>query len=289
MARGMKTSLDHLPEKKQHQIRALGELIRKEAEVEMVILFGSFARGDWVEDPAGGYFSDLDVLVIVKSPSMVDKVKLWSKIEDRARRITKPTSLSLLVHDIKDVNEQLEKCFYFFSDIKKEGIVIYDSGQYHLAEPKERTLAERKAHAQAWFEQWFDSSTRFYRLFELGLGEGSLKEAAFLLHQATERFYHCVLLVLTAYKPKIHNLEDLGKRAGDLHPALRNVFPRGTPEEDRLFKLLKRAYVDARYDPKFAITSEELAAIAAHVRELRSRVEMVCQERLDAMAVEIPG
>ena len=159
----MKTSLDHLPEKKQHQVRALGELIRKEAEVEMVILFGSFARGDWVEDPVGGYFSDLDVLVIVKSPSMVDKVKLWSKIEDRARRITKPTSLSLLVHDIKDVNEQLEKGFYFFSDIKKEGIMIYDSGQFHLAEPKERSLAERKAHAQAWFEQWFESSNDFYR------------------------------------------------------------------------------------------------------------------------------
>src|SRR5687767_15826433 len=102
----MKTSLDHLPEKKQHQIRALGELIRKEAEVEMVILFGSFARGVGVEDPVGGYFSDLDVLVIVKRASMVDKGQLWSKIEDRARRITKPTSLSLVVHDIRDADEQ---------------------------------------------------------------------------------------------------------------------------------------------------------------------------------------
>ena len=72
---------------------------------------------------------------------MVDKVKLWSKIEDRARRITKPTSLSLLVHDIRDVNEQLEKGFYFFSDIKKEGIVIYDSGRYPLAEAIPTTAA----------------------------------------------------------------------------------------------------------------------------------------------------
>jgi len=43
------------------------------------------------------------------------------------------------------------------------------------------------------------------------------------------------------------------------------------------------------FDPKFAITSEELAAIAVHVRELRSRVEMVCRERIEAMAVEMPG
>ncbi len=45
----MKTSLAHLPEKKQQQLRALAELIRAEAEGDMVILFGSCAHGDWVE------------------------------------------------------------------------------------------------------------------------------------------------------------------------------------------------------------------------------------------------
>ncbi len=279
----MKTTLDHLPEKKKHQLRALSELIRVEAEVEMIILFGSFARGDAVEDPIGGYFSDFDILVIVKTPAMVDKLNVWSTIEGRAHRITKPTSLSLLVHDIKDVNEQLEKGFYFFSDIKKEGILIYDSGQFHLAEAKERTPADRKAQAQTWFDQWFESAVHFDETHEFSVSKGRYKEAAFLLHQATERLYHCALLVLTAYKPKVHNLEDLGKRASDLHLALCNVFPRGTPEDDRLFKLLKHAYVDARYDPKFAITREELAAIAVHVRELRTRVETVCRERIAAM------
>ena len=100
---------------------------------------------------------------------------------------------------------------------------------------------------------------------------------------ATERLHHCALLVLTAYKPKVHNLEDLGKRAGDLPPALRNIFPRGNPEDDRLFKLLKHAYVDARYDPRFTITREELATLAGHLRVLRARVEQVCQERIAAM------
>ena len=279
----MKTSLDHLPESKQRKLAALADLIRAEAEVEMIILFGSFARGDAVEDPVGGYFSDFDVLVIVKTPGMVDKHNVWSTIEGRAQRITKPTSLSLVVHDIEDVNEQLEKGFYFFSDIKKEGILIYDSAKFHLAEAKERTMAERKAMAQTWFDQWFESAVHFYETYEFSVSKARYKEAAFLLHQTTERLYHGALLVLTAYKPKVHNLDDLGKRAGDLHPALRNVFPRGTPEDDRLFKLLKHAYVEARYDPKFAITREELEAIAVHVRELRSWVEVVCRERIVAM------
>jgi HEPN domain-containing protein len=113
--------------------------------------------------------------------------------------------------------------------------------------------------------------------------DGELNISAFELHQAAERWYHCALLVLTAYKPKSHNLEDLGKRAADLHPLLRNVFPRGTPEDDRLFKLLKHAYVDARYDPGFTITKEELERLATHVRTLRDRVDQVCRERIAAL------
>src|SRR3954464_12048867 len=178
----MKTSLDHLPEAKRLKLRLMTDLIRREAQVEMVILFGSYARGDWVEDPVGGYFSDFDVLLIVKTRKMAEKHNLWSKVENRARGFTQPTSLSLIVHDIKDVNEQLEKGFYFFSDIKKEGILIYDSGQFHLADAKEHTPAERRAHAQAWFEQWFESAGDFYQAFEDGFARGRYKLAAFLLH-----------------------------------------------------------------------------------------------------------
>jgi predicted nucleotidyltransferase/HEPN domain-containing protein len=279
----MKTSLDHLPESTQRKLTALADLIRAEAEVEMIILFGSYARGVAEEDPVGGYFSDLDVLVIVKTPGMVNKLDVWSTIEGRAHPITEPASLSLLVHDIKDVNEQLQKGFYFFSDIKKEGISIHDSGQFHLAEANDPTPAERKALAQTWLYEWFHSAVHCYESHESSVYKGRDEEAAFLLHQATDRFYHCALLVLAAYKPKVHSLDDLGKRAGDLHPALRNVFPRATPEDNRLFKLLKHAYVDGRYDPKLAITHEDLKAIAVHVRELACRVEMVCRERIAAM------
>lgn len=284
----MKTSLDHLPSKKQRQLEALAALIRREAEVEMVILFGSHARGDWVEDLETGYFSDFDVAVIVRSQGLAEKLKVWSKIEKLGRAITDPTSLTLIVHDIKDVNEQLEKGFYFFSDIKKEGVMLYSSGRYELAEAKEHTSGERQRFARMMFDEWFGSARGFFDNFEFSLGRGQLKIAAFLLHQSTERLYHAVLLVFLAYKPKTHNIEDLGRRCENLHPAFRDVFPRETIEDKRLFNLLKFAYVDARYNIKYVITADELTAIAVRVRELFARVERVCQERIGAMASE-PG
>ncbi len=66
----MRTDLDHLPAPKQQELQevvrilfeefaaAIGESTapwKKQARILKVILYGSYARGDWVDDPIGGY------------------------------------------------------------------------------------------------------------------------------------------------------------------------------------------------------------------------------------------
>jgi predicted nucleotidyltransferase len=46
----MKTTLSHLPDDKQEELETLTKVIVEKVPAEMVILFGSHARGDWVED-----------------------------------------------------------------------------------------------------------------------------------------------------------------------------------------------------------------------------------------------
>jgi predicted nucleotidyltransferase len=47
----MKTSITHLPANKQAEIKRIKDaLIPKYAEIEMIVLFGSHARGDWKID-----------------------------------------------------------------------------------------------------------------------------------------------------------------------------------------------------------------------------------------------
>ncbi len=46
----MKTSIEHLPENKQSQLKLAVEIVRKYTSPEMIILFGSYARGEWVDD-----------------------------------------------------------------------------------------------------------------------------------------------------------------------------------------------------------------------------------------------
>lgn len=57
--------LDHLPVEKREQLTAIAALVQAESPALMVILFGSYARGDWVDDQDTTYRSDYDLLVIV--------------------------------------------------------------------------------------------------------------------------------------------------------------------------------------------------------------------------------
>ncbi|MEP7008479.1 MAG: hypothetical protein ABI810_21040 [Sphingomonas bacterium] len=64
------------------------------------------------------------------------------------------------------------------------------------------------------------------------------------------------------------------------------AWPRATKQERRLFELLKRAYVEARYSPNFAIDSADLASLTVWVVTFRNIVEVVCLERLETLRTE---
>ncbi|MBC8482007.1 MAG: HEPN domain-containing protein [Planctomycetes bacterium] len=131
---------------------------------------------------------------------------------------------------------------------------------------------------------WFNSAKNFYRTFEFNLKEKMYKEAAFQLHQATERFYGATMLVFTGYKPKRHNIETLGRRVSGCDPAFLKVFPRATAEQDENFKLLKKAYIDARYKKEYKITKKQLEYLAKRVKLLQRLTKKICKEKIESFA-----
>jgi predicted nucleotidyltransferase/HEPN domain-containing protein len=285
----MKTSLAHLPSHKREELKEITSIITENADVEMIILFGSYARGNWVEDIyteghiTYEYKSDFDILVIVKAHSQVRKVVLWRNIETLVRRSsTIQTRLTLIVHDLKEVNRALARRQYFFTDIKKEGVLLYDSKQFKLAKAQKQTPEERKQTAQEDFKYWFKSAREFYDDFQSNLKKRRHNKSAFELHQATERLYITALLVFTHYKPKEHDIETLGKHVNNLDPRFLPVFPRSTPEEERLFELLKKGYIDARYNPSYKITRKELEYLGKTVKNLQRLTKEICRERIES-------
>ncbi|MFC1677858.1 HEPN domain-containing protein [Planctomycetota bacterium] len=285
----MKESLEHLPQRKKGELARIVGIIRDAApQAEMIILFGSYARGDAVEDvtvegnTTYEYSSDFDILVIVKSKSLADNLDLWYSIEDEAGKLPVQTPVKIIAHEIDFVNGKLEKGQYFFSDIKKDGIILYDSKNCTLADARELTPQERLGQAKADFKQWFESANGAYRGYERYIEDRDYKWAAFMLHQAAESFYGAVLLVYTNYKPKTHDLDTLRRLAANHDPAFFTVFPLRTKQERDRFDLLRQAYVGARYHDDYKITPQELKYLARCVELLREQTEVSCDTKMES-------
>lgn len=301
----MRTDLDHLPHSKQRELARVTEILfeefadamagasspkKKQGRILKIILFGSYARGTWVDEPhtAKGYLSDYDLLIVVNHQILVDFATYWYRAEDRIMRETGiRTPVNFIVHTMEEVNTALRQGQYFFTDIIKEGIALYDlKGSTPFATPQPLTAAEALATAEQHFEERFpriEEVLRGVRFFE---GDRNLRDAAFLLHQAVERAYTCFLLVETNYSPSSHNIKFLRALAEQIAPELIAAWPRETKHDRRLFELLKRAYIEARYSKHYVITAEEVAWLGERAEVLRDLVERRSRDKIELLRVD---
>lgn len=283
----MQTALPQLPTHKQAELKAIvAALIPRFAEVEMIILFGSYARGTWVEDKymengnTYEYKSDYDLLIILSKNGHANSDTLTQSISAKLDDLKLATPVHPIYHGIEFVNVELREGSYFFGDIKKEGILLFTTNRYQLEDKRDMSPAEVQAKAQRDFDNWFNSANEFYGYYLNGLEKAQYKSAAFQLHQATERYYGAIQLVFTRYKPKTHNLEELGSLAKACNLEFGKVFPQATNQERERFELLKKAYVDARYNMDYQITKEDLAWLSERVQLLRKLTERICKRKI---------
>jgi len=287
-AKEMKTSIDHLPADKQAGLQRIVQAINHRLPAEMIILFGSFARGDWVEDrykengTTYEYRSDFDILVVLNTEILAIRNENSKRWQTKLRRDTgKETPLNIIFHGIDYLNTEIEEGNYFFIDLLNEGIMLYDKGNFKLSAPRQLSPKERKNKAQRYFDRWFENAREFHDDFERNFELKRYSLAAFMLHQTVERFYMCLLLVYMDYKPKEHDLEKLDRLACRADNRFKSIFPRKTLEEERLFTLLKKAYIDSRYKLDYRISMEDLKYLSERVIKLRDLTELACKEKIE--------
>ncbi len=283
----MKTDYSFLPEHKQRELRGIVTvLIPRFAEIEMIILFGSHARNAWVVDyytekgTQYSYISDYDLLIVLSKNSQANSHTLTQAISQRLHDMQLRAPAHPIYHGIDFVNHELSEGSYFFGDIKKEGILLFTTNRYQLADKRDMSPVEIQAKAQKNFDRWFESANGFYKAFEFFVKDNDLNIAAFQLHQAAERYYGAIQLVFTGYKPKTHDLEVLGSLAKACNMEFSKAFPMGSKQEQDRFDLLRRAYVDARYNDEYFITKADLDYLSERVQFLRKLTEEICKERI---------
>jgi len=298
----MRTDLDHLPANKQRELERVKQIIfeefedalalatnkwKKKGRIEKLILYGSYARGGWVDEPhtAKGYRSDFDLLIIVNDKRLTERVDYWLKLEDRLIRElaidrTLHTPVNFIVHTLQEVNDGLAHGRYFFMDVAKDGIALHEADERELHTPKPKTPGQALAMAREYFDEWFPAAAGRLDTAKYTRGQGRLREAAFDTHQSAEFLYHCVLLVCTFYTPHVHNLGFLRTQAERIDMRLVDAWPRDSRLDRARFEKLKEAYVKARYSKHYRITEEELLWLGGCVEELGRAVHAICSERI---------
>ena len=303
----MKFSLDHIPPKKQRELERAVEILHEEFEdalkdgtaefkkrgrIMKIILFGSYAKGGWVDEPftMKGYRSDFDLLIIVNNRKLCEFAEYWYKASDRLIRDPLiETPVSFIVHSRREVNTYLKEGQYFFSDIRKEGIVLYELDDEPLAEPVPLTPVDRLRVAREHCEQRLAEAeaslegSYFYLSKSKRPGDVWSNWAAFSLHQSLEQAYSCVLLTLTNYGPPSHNIKFLRSLAEDQDRRLSDAFPRDQQRERAWFNTLNEAYVKARYSKYFEISEEALTWLGERTAALLGVIKKVCEEHLEKL------
>lgn len=288
---GMKNSIDFLPERKQRDLHELAALIRDEVkDVVMIILYGSYATNTYVERDERRdygvrtiYMSDYDLLVVTKRRLGERESTVEARVRERFAAGKNDDNLprpQIINESISKLNDALTMGRYFYVEIVAKGIMLYDSGQCQLATPGELDYAEIKKMAEEYYDDKFSDGLDFFKGANFYYQEENYHMTAFMLHQATESFLKTIPLVYILYGYKEHDLQFLIEKCKPYTLELAKVFPCDTDEERRLFDLLRRAYLETRYNKKnFIVTKADINALVPKIELLRGIVEKACKER----------
>lgn len=288
----MKKSIAHLPKQKQSDLYYLVQkVLEKLPETTMIILYGSYARGNYViydERIEFGiptsFMSDYDILVVTDGISD-KKAEMKLDIVDKQyyKNPDSQTPVEFIHDDISKLNSDLSEGRYFYTDIKREGILLYDSGKHKLARRRKLHYDEIRQQAEEYYGEKLQNAERFFETSKFHYKKKWYNLSSFNLHQTCENLFYAVRLTFTLRNSKQHNLTKLLSSVRKYSPEFTNIFVflDATKEEKRLFKLLKAAYVEARYNPNFKVTKKDIDSLTQKVNLLFELTKRICNERFN--------
>lgn len=154
--------------------------------------------------------------------------------EDRERRVfvrairklpRRPRDVFVLHRFASMPLEQIAKAL----GVEKETVEmrLFDTPEVKLHKPADLKARVALEEAERHYEQWMASAASFRKVAAFCIAENEPNLAAFNFHQTAEHLYHAVLLVVTLYSGKAHNLAFLRKKAEAIDVSVVETFGAG--------------------------------------------------------------
>lgn len=289
--RTLKDISDKLSPKEQDELGLITERIKNSGSVAMIILYGSYARGKQVRN-YDGKMSDYDILVITssKNEKSLKRIKylLGALFQDIERNV------SCEVESFENVSKKFKENYYFYADVRRDGVVLYKKNNTELPEPEDLTIEKQIEISIKYFKSWFGASVvniktaKDSRINKKETDNIDFNnKAAFELQQCVENCYKTIELVHDRYAPKEHRLENLRNRIKEIAPEIYTFLPVGNDEQEKDYKCLDEAYIRARYDDTYAVTESQLDYWQGEAKSLMDYTEKICQEYIKKLEMEM--
>ncbi|NOQ75766.1 MAG: HEPN domain-containing protein [Crocinitomix sp.] len=277
----LKQILSHLPSDRIADLEIITQKILDTHRVDIIMLFGSYARGDFKTERGKeqGKKSDFDILIVVESGDR--RKHVVSKLRGAFKDVE--IVVQTLVVNISVVNKALEENQYFYSDIKKEGIELFNSGRYDFASFKGLSAPRRREIAETDFRKWFGDAEKAFKGFRFYLSEKDFGWASFMLQQTIEMSYTAIEMVFSHYNPHEHNLFALRDRCVRFHKQLKGVFHYNNEEHTKLFDQLNYAYIGGRYrnEKEFPVDMDKIEFWEQETEVFLKLTKEICLERIE--------
>jgi HEPN domain-containing protein len=238
-------------------------IIKNSMDVEKIFLLGNYPL-----QPAD-LGEEYDLLVLVKDTHNRPNDEFESLIHNRSID-TVPVNAS--VFKLSKVNEMILNGNYFFSAFCVPEKLIYDAGRIRLESPPAKhdlpgfkVLKQIHEGMMEKANGFVAGAINFYQSNDFSL-------SGFMLHQAAEHGLNSLLQPLMQFRLHTHNLHKLMRITRRFSIEVFNLFPRDTDTEIRLFQLLQKAYIHARYKDNFEVKEEDAAVLLERTKLLLQKV-----------------
>jgi predicted nucleotidyltransferase len=291
------TNLDPVPAEIQDELNHVLEWIASviNSQVKMVWLFGSYARGDAINDrrvdPKTGfvseYRSDVDVLVVVKDGSYIKRRKLWQELNGCIQDDPAITShIHIVPASLKELSFALRHSEYFYVEVINDGILLVNNGDTTLPKAEVRSIRELRSSSIRYFEDFYLSVTHSQASMELHYQGQQVSPVMYSVHQIMERLFYTYLLVFTYFKPRSHALVDLRERASLVNPEVNAVLPLSSKTEEKDYAILEHAYANARYQLNYSVEPDVVDRLIVLAAKFQAWVLKECLAHIDSLIPE---
>ncbi len=221
--------------------------------------------------------SHYHVLVVVPRAGKSPNMEMQDKIEGKLQHSIPTTAIVL---DTEQFTDWIKEGHPFALTLVKGNSLVYTRKEMEMEEFERACDKEQRNKIESVFAQGQNKAVEFLAGADLYRIREQNKMAAFMLHQSLEQILRSLLLLLTGLEIATHSLDKLLRFCSMFYHRFSEIFKSSDGKSEKLFQLLQKAYINARYKDDYHTHTADLLFLEEKIRTILNIYEKIAKEFL---------